>query len=96
MRATTYIEIAIDIEFTAHKAERMTRHYPGCPADLEITNLSCLGIDFPEKMFDQFMKDYEDELEEACWEQVKYDREAIEVMAMEQAEHMLDLREVRQ
>jgi|GEM_PF-1607117 len=42
MTLTTYIELEVEIAFDATPAEPMTRDYPGCPADIEITGTTIL------------------------------------------------------
>lgn len=65
------IEIELDIEFDAHKGEPMRWHYPGHPPEIEITDLKFNGQLLPDDMAEEILKDHEDEIIQACWDEVK-------------------------
>lgn len=88
MELTTEImDLELTIQYTAHKAELMTRHYPGCPADLEweITHIcgmslkemwKVFGYDSMATLHDWIIehddrKAFEKLIEAACWEDLK-------------------------
>ena len=63
------LTITVKVQFYAKKAERMTRHYPGCPAHIEIEE-----IILPSP--DEVAKEFEDEITEACWDEVRDNAQA--------------------
>jgi len=87
MEETIEIELTIPvtIKFEAIKEERMTRHYPGCPAHIEINEV-ILPTVFTVAV------EFEDEIEQACWD---YVNECAAEDAMMQAEYRRDAREDR-
>ena len=100
MKAIIHLELEFEIDFDAIPAERMTRHYPGCPAHIELNGLEVITgkdskidvWDCGSKLHDYLIKTYEDELMEACWEEVEENEME---RAVAQAEHFSDLRENR-
>ena len=79
------LTVPITVKFYANKAERMTRHYPGCPANIEIEDVILPDVAW-------VVCTYEDEIKEACWDHInEYEAEN----AMMQAEYRRDAREDR-
>ena len=68
---TVTIDLPIRVHFDFNPYEPMTRHYPGCDASVEITDLEICGCIAPPDMFRAIMAKFKDELEEACWEHIK-------------------------
>ena len=63
--------ITLDIEYAVEKEEPMTRHYPGCPAQLEITKISVNDKEITNSyVWDWLMDNFGIEMEQACWENV--------------------------
>ena len=62
MRFNYILEIDSKIEVTGHKAEQATRHYPGCPAHFEVTNIELYGCTISEELFLKILKDHEHEI----------------------------------
>ena len=87
MKTTLMLELEIEIDYDFQPMEKMTRHYPGCPAEVEINTLLINGIELPMKLQSSIMKDFEYEINEWCWDDVR-DRAAEDAMA--RAEHQLD------
>ena len=79
------LTITVTVMFEAIKEERMTRHYPGCPAHIEINEVL-----IPDS--DSIIAEFEDEIEQACWD---YVNECAAEDAMMQAEYRRDAREDR-
>ena len=71
MKAKIHLELEVEVEFDHQPAEQMTRHYPGCPADIEITKIEILGCPVDVCLGDSVMFSYEDEIEQACWDEVR-------------------------
>jgi len=99
MKATIALELEFEIDFDATPEEKMTRHYPGCPAQVEINGLELIGVkdiylpsNVHDGLFDTIMCMHEDDIEQACWEVVgEYQAER----AMSDAECRRDMREDR-
>jgi phosphomannomutase len=71
MRVTTEIIIELDIDFDVVKAELTTRHYPGHPEYIEINSILLYGVELPGEITNKILADMEDELMEACRDEVK-------------------------
>ena len=76
METTIHLELEIKIDFDAYKTERMTRHYPGYPAHIEINKVI---LPTPDKV----LKEFEDEIEEWCWDEVREDERERAISRME-------------
>ena len=87
MKTTLHLEIEIEVDYDFCPAERMTRHYPGSPAQIEINTLLISGDELPIEIFNSIMADFQDEIEEWCWDDV---RDRAEEQAMAKAEHQFD------
>ena len=66
-----WVEIPITIHYDAQPAERMTRHYPGCPAHIELTTVEFNGKPIDEAIGEYITKEYEDSIIEDCWDDVE-------------------------
>lgn len=64
------VGLELEIEFEAEAAEPMTHSYPGSPASLQILSAKLGETSFPQRLFDELMSEYADELEEACWDRL--------------------------
>ena len=64
----TYIEIPVTIYYDFQPPERQTRHYPGCPAAVCVTD-----IVVPGDYVSYILKNYEDSLEQECWDDLEGD-----------------------
>jgi len=73
MRTIVHLELEVEVDFDAQKAEPMTRHYPGNPAGVEINTLLINDIELDMKLFNSIMKDFQHEVEEACWVEIAED-----------------------
>jgi len=71
MEAIIHLELELTVEFDAQKEERATSHYPGCPAAVGIDDIKILGKEISDSLYDEIIRLYEDEIEEACWEEIK-------------------------
>ena len=64
---THYIEIPVDIIYTAHPAERQTMTYPGCPAHVTVD-----AYDYPDDIkIEQIIDSHASEIREACEDDAK-------------------------
>ena len=81
--------LTIDVEYETEPEEPMTRDYPGCPAQLEITHIYIKNKEVSPDMFVYIIEEFGDEIEQACWEEAN--QEAAE-QAMAHAEHLYDLK----
>lgn len=73
MKTIIHLELEIEVDYDVQKAERMTRHYPGCPAAIEINTLSLDGIKLPINLENVITSQFYDEIKEACWDEVRED-----------------------
>ena len=94
MKTTIHLELEFEVDFDIQKEEKMTRNYPGCPADIEINEIEAEGClrGINQCLFDKVLAKYQEEIEEVCWEEAFEDHQAYLVEA---ADHMRDLREDR-
>ena len=94
MEETIEIELTVPvtIKFEAIKAERMTRHYPGCPAHLEFNSMEFMGVPFSTELFDAIYDEFEDEINDECMDYV-YDSAMDDVVM--RAEYRRDAMEDR-
>ena len=70
MKIPICIEIDMEVDYDVQKAERTTRHYPGCPAAIEINTL-LKGIELPMNLFNSIMSDFQQVIEDQCWNDVQ-------------------------
>ena len=99
MKTTIHLELEFEVDFGIQKEEKMTRHYPGCPASVEINEIKLIGLDgiylassVHNDLFDTLVALHGDEIEEVCWDCAR-DEEFEDAVA--HAEHMRDSREDR-
>lgn len=97
MKATITLEIEFEVDFDIQKEERQILHpaenaYPGCPASLEINDLKIGRCAVGMEIFNRIMGQYQEEIEEACWEESFEDHQAYLVEA---ADHRRDAMENR-
>lgn len=71
MKTKIHLELEIEVDFDAMPAERMTRHYPGSPAHLEINEMEIENCKINQGLSDAIMLKYESEIEEACWDDLR-------------------------
>ena len=83
MKTTISIELEFTIDFDATPYEPMTLVYPGNPADVEPYDLSVLGVRVSDNIFDAILKEHDDDIRQACWDELQED-------AVAAAEHRLD------
>lgn len=76
MKTYAYIEIEVEIDFDHQPEEKMTRHYPGCPAHIEINEIKLPTAD-------EVVKQYEQEIHDACWDEVKEEEQERAIMRAE-------------
>ena len=88
----TTLELEVQIKFSIAKEERMTRHYPGCPAHIDDMMLTIEGEEISMELWNKICVKYGDELDEACWDHAN---ECAAENAMMQAEYRRDAREDR-
>ena len=91
------IELEFKVRFNVQPEEKQTLHYPGCPASLEDISLHMLMksgkyIELPPAVELEILDMFEEEIVEACWEQV-WDDEGEDWVA--HAENLRDLKEDR-
>lgn len=92
MKTTIELEIEIEIDFDATKEERMTRHYPGSPACVEINSMLIGDKELSMESFNLIMAVHQDDIEQACWDEVA---ENAAERAMADAEYRRDAMENR-
>lgn len=61
-----YIELEVQVGFDAEKGEAMTRHSQGFPASVEINEIKLGEVVLPQEVFDEIMKQVQEELMETC------------------------------
>ena len=83
------------IGFDYTPAEPQTFTYPGCPEDLEVTDIDIMGHATPDSMFNALIGAYKDEYEEVCWEHVRGEKSRSAEDAVCEAEHRRDWKEDR-
>jgi len=85
MEETIEIELTVPvtIKFEAIKAERMTRHYPGCPAHIEIDGMEFMGVPFGTALTDAIYDEFEDEINDECWDYINDNEMERQVMMAE-------------
>ena len=88
MKTSLILEIEIEVDYDFQPMERMTRHYPGCPEEVEINTLSISGIELPMELQNLIMRDFEYEIYEWVWDDVR-DRAAEDAVC--RAEHQMDI-----
>ena len=76
MKTSIFLEVEVEIDFDPQKAERMTWHYPGCPAHIEINEIKLPTAD-------EVVKQYEQEIHDACWDEVIEEEQEREIMRAE-------------
>ncbi len=69
-----WVEIKIQVAADYQREEKQTRHYPGCPAHCEITDIEIVH-DGSDKVFenlkelnDYILKHYYEAMQEEAWE----------------------------
>ena len=62
------IEFEFKVKYRFYPTEPMTMEYPGCPAEIEILDISIGDKEVSGDLFDLIMKDHEDEIKEQCGE----------------------------
>ena len=92
MKTTINLELEFEVDFDIQKEERMTRHYPGCPAAIEINDLKIGRRAVTQDIFSRIMDQHQEEIEEACLEEAFEDHQAYLVEA---ADHRRDSMEGR-
>ena len=65
-----WVEIPIDVYYEFQPAERATRHYPGCPASICITEVEFKGEALKQEMLNYTLKEHIDGLTQDAWEDV--------------------------
>jgi hypothetical protein len=88
--AYAHIELEVQVGFAFEKAEPPTQHSSGSPASLEIIELKLGELIFPQRIFNEVMKQVKNDVEEACWEEIETQKAEDAIAA---AEHHLDFRE---
>ena len=88
MKTTINLELEFEIDFDTQKEERMTRHYPGCPAAVEPYGMKVLGVPVGDKLFEAIYDEHEHEIDDACWDGLREEAQA-------EAEHRRDSMEDR-
>jgi hypothetical protein len=73
-RLTADSKDALVIEFDYQPGEEMTRDYPGCEADVEITAIYANGMDMI-----YWMEEHMDFFREKCFEYIAYEQENAEL-----------------
>jgi len=71
MKTNLFLEIELEVDYDFCPAERMTRHYPGSPAQVEINTILINDIELPPPIFNTIMADFGDVIEEWCWDDVR-------------------------
>jgi len=63
-KATYYMEIPIEVDYSCHKAERQTMDYPGCSAGITVDFIGFPG----EEKLNEIVNKNASEIKEACLE----------------------------
>ncbi|MEA3436556.1 MAG: hypothetical protein U9R43_08820 [Thermodesulfobacteriota bacterium] len=71
MKTIVHLEMEIEVDFDAIPEEKMTRHCPGSPACIEVNDLIINNTLVSQELFNSIMALYEDEILEACFDEVK-------------------------
>jgi len=69
-------EIEADLHYEAYPSEPRTWHYPGAPAEIIPTGLSCEGIPFPDELFKKILEKQEDNFIEIIQDELNSSEEA--------------------
>ena len=85
------LELKTKIKFTAHPAEQ-SLHCPDVPGEIEVEDITILGCEITQDLFDAIIKDQEDEITGPC-EEHAMDEELEDRIA--EAEHKRDCKEDR-
>lgn len=93
----TTIEVAMNIKvrFSVHPEEKMTRHYPGCPAHVDDMEFILITTEYPNKQVETAIENddplhdiiyaskNDDEWQEMCFESVREDDEERQISRYE-------------
>ena len=86
----TTLELEVQIKFSIAKEEKMTRHYPGCPAHIDDMYFTIEGEEISMELWNKICVKYGDELDEACWDHMQENEQERAIM---QAEYRRDAME---